>query len=217
MKKNRKRGLAPGTAGFPKLYSGKEPKWGQNEGPRRGILKRRGGERNARPKQFYNTGRRCDIAPSCFLLSGKGPKLSLSLPTLSFSLSPTLHSLPATPRHSFTYTSAQLWTQPTRTLPLSTSTSYTLSYPYLYLSFLSSSLPLFLTTPFSSVVFLPLSSSLLPGSINTNYPSLSQDTHTNSTLLYPCLARSFSYPHLTLTRLHPHQSLPSVSFYSVGW
>lgn len=143
MKKNRKRGLAPGTAGFSKLYSGKEPRWGQNEGPRRGILKRRGGERNARPKQFYNTGRRCDIAPSCFLLSGKGPKLSLSLslPTLSFSLSPTLYSLPATPRPSFTYTSAQLWTRPTRTLPLSTSTSYTLSYPYLYLSFLSSSLP----------------------------------------------------------------------------
>lgn len=160
MKKNRKRGLAPGTAGFSKLYSGKEPRWGQNEGPRRGILKRRGGERNARPKQFYNTGRRCDIAPSCFLLSGKGPKLSLSLSPLSHFLFPLpsilspLHpvSLSPTRLHNFEHDLHEhyLFLPVLRT------------HSHIHTSISLSFLPLFLTTPFSSVVFLPLSSPLFP-------------------------------------------------------
>ena len=105
IKKNRKRGLAPGFVGFSKLSTAKgKDRAGASVGQRRSILKRRENERDTRSKQFYNTGRRCDIAPSCFLLSGKGPRCSLSLslsfarspsPTLSFSLSSTfLHLRP---------------------------------------------------------------------------------------------------------------------------
>lgn len=161
MKKNRKRGLAPGTAGFPKLYSGKEPKWGQNEGPRRGILKRRGGERNARPKQFYNTGRRCDIAPSCFLLSGKGPKLSLSLsphslifsfpyPPFSPRYTPSLFHLHVCTTLNTTYTNTtsfyQYFVHTLISIPLSL-------FPFL----LSSSLPHYpiLISSISPSFFLP--------------------------------------------------------------
>ena len=125
IKKNRKRGLAPGFVGFSKLSTAKgKDRAGASVGQRRSILKRRENERDTRSKQFYNTPADAAILlrrAFCFLGKVRGA-LSLSLsrslalpPPLSHFLFPLPSSTsalslsaPLSLSRFFTYTGAQL-------------------------------------------------------------------------------------------------------------